>query len=334
MSARLRVAFSMSTEVRERIFPAERLAEFEQASDVVGYLTEFTSDAARAVLGQTDVLVTGWGSPAVDAAALEAAPDLCAILHSAGSVKPHVTDGVWTRGIQVSSAASANAVPVAEYSAAMIVLAGKKVLPIAARYQELRQEFDVEARYPGLGNYGKRIGIVSASKIGRKVIELLRPFGFEVFVYDPFLGAEGAKELGAELLDLDELLATSDVVSVHAPSLPETSNLIDARRIGLMPSGATLLNTARGEIIDQEALTARVVAGELFAILDVTTPWVLEREHPLYDHENVLLTPHIAGSVGAELNRLGQVTLDELRRLSAGLPLAHQVGAHELLHTA
>lgn len=334
MNDRLRVTFSMGAAVRERIFPEHRLVEFSAVADIVGFLEEFQSDAARAVLSRTDVLVTGWGSPAVDVAALEAAPSLRAILHSAGSVKPHVTDGVWERQIQVSSAAEANAVPVAEYSAAMIVLAGKKVLPIARRYHAIRQEFDVEARYPGLGNYGKRVGIVSASKIGRKVIELLQPFGFEMVVYDPFISEAEAAGLGVRLIDLDHLLATSDVVSVHAPSLPATQNLLDARRIGLMRAGATLINTARGEIIDQEALTRRVVDGELFAILDVTTPWVLAADHPLYGHENALLTPHIAGSVGVELGRLAEVPLSELRRLSAGYPLKHAVDALQLASTA
>ncbi|SIO26062.1 hydroxyacid dehydrogenase [Agromyces cerinus] len=334
IAARPRVAFAMAPEVRQRIFPDARMARFEEIADVLGSLSEFESDAARRMLAETDVLVTGWGAPFVDAAVLDAAPRLKAVLHSAGTIRPFLSDDVLERGIRVSTAAAANAVPVAEYTAAMIVLANKKVLPIAARYRALREEFDAEAAFPGMGNYGKRIGIVGASKIGRKVIELLRAYELDVVVYDPFLSQDDAAELGVGVVGLDELLSTSDVVSVHAPSLPATRNLIDARGIGLMRVGSTLLNTARGEIIDQDALTARVLAGELFAILDVTTPWVLATDHPLYAHEHVMLTPHVAGSLGVELGRLADVVHDELERLIDGRALAHEVEADRLSITA
>lgn len=335
MSGRaLRVTFAMAPEVRPRIFPPAVIARFEELARVGPFLTEYESDAARIALVDTDVLVTGWGAPYVDGAVLDGAPRLQAILHSGGTIKPFVSDEVLARGIRVTSAAAANAAPVAEYAVAMIVLANKKVLPIAARYRQLRRDFDIEGAFPGLGNFGKRIGIVGASKIGRKVIELLRGYDLEVVVYDPFLSAAEAAELGVESVGLDDLLSTSDVVSVHAPSLPATRNLVDARGIGLMRDGATLVNTARGEIIDQDALTRRVMAGELFAILDVTTPWVLDAEHPLYAHDHALLTPHIAGSFGVELHRLADGVLDELRRLAAGQPPAHGVEADLMSITA
>lgn len=335
MSApRLKIAFAMGPDVRQRIFPEVRVAAFAEFADVVGFVSEFETDAARAVLAEVEVLVTGWGCPAVDASALEAAPRLRAILHSAGTVKSVITDEVWDRGIAVSSAAAANAVPVAEYTVAMIILANKKVLPIAARYKALRSDFDVEAAFPGLGNFEKRIGIVGASKIGRKVVELLQPYDFDVVVYDPFLSSDEARVMGVTVVGLDELLSTSDVVSVHAPSLPATHGLLDARGIELMRPGTTLINTARGEIIDQAALTRRVLSGELFAILDVTNPWILAEDHPLYEHEHVLLTPHIAGSLGGELGQLAVVALSEARRLAHGLSLEHEVDARQLAITA
>lgn len=333
-NARPRLAFAMSAEVLDRVFTPDRRAAFAEVADIVGVLTEFTTPEAERLLGEVEVLVTGWGSPLIDEEALDAAPRLRAIVHAAGSVKHHLTEAVWQRDVVVSSAAAANAVPVAEYTVAMIVLANKRVLPIARRYRAERRDFDVEADFPWLGNYGNRVGIVGASKIGRNVIELLRPYDLEVVVADPFLDEEDARELGVRLVELDELLATSDVVSVHAPSLPETQGMLDATRIASLKPGATFLNTARGELVDQEALTARVLSGDLYAILDVTTPWVLDRAHPLYDHEHVLLTPHIAGSLGLELGRLAEVALDETRRLARGLPLAYAVLADELSFTA
>lgn len=178
------------------------------------------------------------------------------------------------------------------------------------------------------------MGIIGASKIGRNVIELLRPFDLTVAVADPFLFPDEAAELGVELMELDELMATSDIISVHAPSLPATSKLVSERLIGMLKPGATLINTARSEIVDQEALERRILAGDLFAILDVTTPWVLAAASPLYDHPNVLLTPHIAGSLGDELERLAQNAVDEIERLAQGRELAHPVSEAEMAFTA
>lgn len=328
------IAFAMAASVRERVFPEAMIREYEALADVAGFLTEFESAEARAVLADVEVLVTGWGAPRLDAALLEAAPRLETVLHAAGTVKPYLSPELLEHGVRVSSAAAANAVPVAEYTVAMIVLAGKRVLPIARRYRELQDDFDVETTFPGMGNYGQRIGIVGASKIGRIVIEMLKAYTFDVVVHDPYLSEADATCLGVTAVSLDELLRTSDVVSVHAPSLPSTRNLLDARGIDLMPVGATLVNTARGEVVDQEALTRRVVACELFAILDVTVPWILEKGHPLYTSEHVLLTPHIAGSFGAELGRLSAAMLDELRRIAAGDPLVHEIEPELLAITA
>jgi len=334
VTGRKRIAFAMAESVRPRMYPAERVAEFAQVADVAGFLHEFGSDAARRTLADVDVLITGWGAPGIDADVLAAAPRLEAILHSAGSVKPYLTEDVLARGIRVSSAAVANAIPVAEYTVAMIVLANKAVLPAAARYRALQDDVQPDSDFPDMGNYRKRVGIVGASTIGRKVIELLRSYSLEVVVYDPFLTVVDAADLGVTSVELDELLATSDVVSVHAPSLPTTDNMIDARRIALMRHGATLINTARGEIIDQDALTARVVDHELYAVLDVTVPEVLPPGHPLYTSDRVLLTPHIAGSLGTELGRLTGSVLDELRRLTAGDPLAHELARERFAITA
>lgn len=334
MSRRPRIALAMAADVLPRIFPEPTLRAFAEIADIAGFLTECESDAARGVLAEVEVLVTGWGAPRIDARVLDVAPRLEAILHAAGSVKSFLAPEVLDRGIRVSTAAAANALPVAEYTVAMIVLASKRVLPIAARYRRVREEFDVESAFPGLGVHGQRIGIVGASTIGRLVIGMLRAYDVEVVVYDPYLGDDEARALGVVALPLDDLLATSDVVSVHAPSLPSTRDLIDAERIGMLRHGATLINTARGEIVDQDALTHRVVAGEVFAILDVTVPWVLDRRHPLYDSENALLTPHIAGSLGTELDRLSATALDELRRWIADGTLAHEIRPELLTITA
>ena len=153
------------------------------------------------------------------------------------------------------------------------------------------------------------------------MIELLEPFDFEILVSDPYV--EGA-------VALDDLLAVSDIVSLHAPSLPSTRHMLDARRLALLRDGATLINTARGALIDQDALVAELVSGRIDAVIDVTEPEVLPADSPLYDLPNVVLTPHIAGALGDEVRRLGDSALAELARYARGEPFAHPVTRADL----
>ncbi|MBH5333513.1 hydroxyacid dehydrogenase [Streptomyces pactum] len=271
-----------------------------------------------------EVLVTGWGCTPLTEEVLAGLPRLRAVLHAAGSVKGHVTAACWDRGLLVSSAAGANAVPVAEFTLGAILLCGKDALRMRARYAASHRLPD-PAETGRLGNLGRRVGIVGASRIGRRVIELLRPFDVEVAVYDPYLPRPEARALGVRPLPLDELVATSEVLSLHAPLLPGTRHLLDARRLALLPDGAALVNTARGALVDTAALTRELVSGRISAVLDVTDPEPLPAGSPLHHLPNVLLTPHIAGALGNELPRLGLAVTEEAERLAAGMPLRHQV---------
>ncbi|MFG3284604.1 hydroxyacid dehydrogenase [Streptomyces sp. NPDC048111] len=281
--------------------------------------------AVAAALAEAEVLLTCWGAPPLTADVLAAAPELRAVVHAAGSVKHHITEACWERGIAVTSAAAANALPVAEYTLAAILFAGKEVLRSAQHYAELRTAPQWLSETGRTGNYRRTVGLIGASRIGRRVIELLRPFDFDVLLHDPYVSGTEAAALGVERVSLDDLCARSSVVSVHAPQLPETHRMIDARRLALMPTGATLINTARGSLVDEPALLAELIEGRLHAVLDVTDPELPPRDSPLYTLPNVLLTPHIAGSLGNELHRMADQALDEVERFGSGLPFADPV---------
>ncbi|MET7646860.1 hydroxyacid dehydrogenase [Streptomyces sp. NPDC005426] len=287
-----------------------------------------------AALAEAEVLFTCWGATPLTAPVLAAAPRLRAVVHAAGSVKHHITDACWERGIAVTSAAGANALPVAEFTLAAILFAGKRVLGSAQRYRTLRTAHDWLAELDGTGNYRRTVGIVGASRIGRRVIELLRPFDLDVLLYDPYAGEAEAARLGVRLTTLDDLCAHSSVVSVHAPQLPETHHLIGAAQLAAMPSGATLINTARGSLVDEDALLAELTSGRLHAVLDVTDPDLPVASSPLYDLPNVLLTPHVAGSLGNELHRMADQALDELERFASGRPFADPVCGDALSRSA
>ncbi|MFI6743169.1 hydroxyacid dehydrogenase [Nonomuraea sp. NPDC050451] len=228
----------------------------------------------------------------------------------------------------MSSAADANAVPVAEYTLAVILLANKAVPALAREYRAGRAAMgliDLIEEFPGIGNYGKTVGLVGASRIGRRVAELLRPFDLEVLVSDPYLDETGAAALGARRVALDELFRACDVVSLHAPATQQTLGMVTAAHLAAMRPGATLVNTARGSLVDQDALVAELRRGRIWAVLDVTEPEITPPGSPLWDLPNVILTPHVAGSLGTELVRLGSHAVDEVARVLAGMPLRHAV---------
>ncbi|WOH18581.1 hydroxyacid dehydrogenase [Paenarthrobacter sp. GOM3] len=332
----LNVALAMGPGVAPRIFPPRRLAQLAPELLLLDQepMEEFVSKKSRDLLAITDILITGWSCPTIDGAVLAAAPRLRHIIHAGGTVKHHITDACWDRGIQVSTAAEVNAVPVAEYTVAMILLANKRVLQLARTLHTEKNTVEPDLVFPDMGNYGKRVGIIGASKIGRHVIRLLASYDLEVVVSDPYLDDAAAAALGVVSVTLDELVATSDVVSLHAPSLASTENLINAGLIGRLKDGATFINTSRGELVDQEALLGRIQQGNLYAVLDVTTPWVLPPESAFYTHPNVLLTPHLAGSLGTELERMAANTIDEALRVARGKPLLHRLHAKDLAFTA
>lgn len=311
----------------ERLLDAETRARLALTADIDfdEVLHDFSTPEAHRALRRAEVLLTCWGCPPVTAEVLAHAPELRLIAHGAGSVKSIVTDACWERGIRVTSAAAANAIPVAEYTVAVIVLAGKRTFAIQDAFRRDAVQRDWENEFPSLGNFGITVGVVGASHVGRRVLELLRSYDVRVLLSDPTIGPADAEELGAALVDLDTLVERSDVVSLHAPDIPATRNLIDARRLARMKDGATLINTARGRLVDTEALTAELETGRIHAVLDVTHPEPLPAGHRLLGLPNVVVTPHIAGSLGNEVRRMGALVVAEVERFARGEPLAHEV---------
>jgi phosphoglycerate dehydrogenase-like enzyme len=294
----------------------------------------FESERAGRLLRDAEILLTGWGCPALTAEVLDRAPGLRLIAHCAGTVKEMVTPACWERGLRVVSAAEANAVPVVEYTVAAILLLNKHAFRIRELYREERRYGMWHHTTPGIGNLNKRVGIVGASRIGRRLIRALGPFDMSVSVYDPYLSEQEAANLGVEKLELDELLRSSDVVTLHAPSLPETRHMIGARELALIPDGAALINTARGALIDATALEKELLTGRIRAVIDTTEPETLPAESPLYELPNVFLTPHIAGACGNEIYRMAELVIEEIGRYLRGEPLQHEVRQEDLVRIA
>ncbi|MDG9689006.1 hydroxyacid dehydrogenase [Streptomyces mutabilis] len=334
--SRPRAAVAMSRDAASAVLDPQSLAAFRRICDLAPFpvLDDLSTPRARSVLADVDLLITGWGCPRLDEEVLRAAPRLRAVVHTAGSVRGHVTEACWERGIEVSSAAAANALPVAEYTLSMILLTGKRVLERARDYRASRERGNWLRTPRGVGNYRRTVGILSASLIGRRVVELLRPHDVDVLLHDPFVSDADAAELGVELVGLPDLFARCDTVSVHTPLLPSTRGLVGRALIDAMRTDAVLINTSRGAVVDQEALTDAVLAGRVRAVLDVTDPEVLPPDHPLWDCENALITPHLAGSEGNEWRRLADLALAETTRWASGAGFLHPVRRERLAFLA
>lgn len=176
------------------------------------------------------------------------------------------------------------------------------------------------------GSYKSKVGLISLSSVGRKTNEFLQNFDVEVLAYDPFVSEEAAKALNVKRVSLEEIFTESDVVSLHSPLLPETEGMIDGKLLSSMKERATFINTARGAIVkEEEMIEVLNNRPDLTAILDVTNPEPPVKDSPLFTMENVVLTPHIAGSLGNETGRLGEYMLHELKSYLKAEPLQYEI---------
>jgi len=249
------IALAMMAGLVDHAFTPAQLERLDAAGELADPvpLDSFDGDRAAAVLARAEVLVGHWGCPTLTGEVLAGAPRLRLFAYAAGTVKWQVTDAVWGRDLVVTSAAAANAVPVAEYTVAMVLLAGKGVLLFREWLRDPQLRLPIDAST--VGNYRRRIGLVGASLVGRRVIDLLAPYDLEVAVYDPFLGVAEAAQLGVEKVDdLDALCESVDVLSLHAPDVEATRGMIGAAQLAALPDGATFVNTARPALVDQAAL--------------------------------------------------------------------------------
>jgi phosphoglycerate dehydrogenase-like enzyme len=326
MRPRPTVALIIPTTRRSQVLTGEALAHLDRIAHVraVDGDTATIGQHLRDLLADADACLTGWGTPALTEEVLAAAPRLRLIAHTAGSVKRMIPPSVFARGIAVCHAANVIADAVAEFTMLAILLGLRRVHEMdralkagqtwrAASFAEPRQ---LAAR---------TVGLVGAGYVGRKVARLLSAFGPRLLVYDPYLGRADASEMGAESTSLDELFRESEVVSVHAPTTPETLHLIGARQLDLLRDRAVFVNCARSWVVDQEALLATLRTGRIWAALDVFDEEPLPLDSPFRELGNVLLTPHQAGHTVDTYQRQGTTMVEEVERFFGGEELRYRI---------
>lgn len=288
------------------------------------------SSLAPGALADVEAVFTGWNSPLFDEPMLQQLPRLRTVFHGAGSIRPYVTDAFWRRNISITTAAIANAIPVAEYTLGAILLSLKQAWRLSRQTRETRA---FPNSLPAVkGACGATIGLVSLGLIGQEVLKRLRSFDVEVIVYDPYLTAARSAEFEVESVSMVELMARSDVISLHSPLNTETQGFITGDLLAHLKPGATFINTARGAIVNEPELIAFLRnRPDVQAILDVTSPEPPPADSPLYDLPNVFLTPHIAGSLGQECRRMGWTMVEEFERYQRGEPLQYPLSRERAL---
>jgi len=299
----------------------ERLAGL---ADVTGVITPVeTWTQHREILARTEIIFTSWGAPVMDETFLSAIPRLRAVFYAAGTVRYFVTAALWQRRIKVFTARTINAVPTSEYAAAAILLGLKKFWHYARLTREQR---NFPPKHPMPGVHRRTVGLVSYGAVGRLVRQRLRSSGIKIIVYDPYLLSAEASHEEVRLVSLAELFMEADVVSLHAPLLDETRNLITGFHFERMRPNAVFINTARGAIVNEaEMIAAAQNRPDLQMILDVTVQEPPPVDSLLYTLPNIVLTPHIAGSVGNECRELGESMIDEFQRFVEGRPLKYEL---------
>ncbi len=305
-----------------RVYGPQQREALAQRLDMDFSLHSSLQDAA---LRDAEAAFSTWGMLQCSEAEIrEYMPALKAVYYAAGSVQ-YFARPFLQCGVRVFSAWQANAVPVAQYTFAQIVLALKGFFPVQERMRASRQDAtEIFGHYPGV--FETKVGLLGCGAIGGRVAEMLRPLGIETLVFDPFLSPERAQALGVRKAEMADIFAQCAVVSNHLANLPQTVGIIKREHFLSMPPYATFINTARGAQLNEadlyDALTQEPTR---CAVLDVLTDEQQSDQNPLRALPNCFLTPHIAGSSGNEVHRMANYMIDALDQARQGLPCPYEV---------
>ena len=280
----------------------------------------YTSDELLEMIPGAAVVITSWGSPQITAEHVAAADALQIVGHAAGSVKTRLAPAGHERGIVLLSAADVIAESVAEYTL-WAMLSGQRNLFPYEKSMKVERGWKPAHNWPGHSLYAKKVGLVSASMVGRRAINLLKPFGCDVMVYDPYLSQEDARLLDVRPVALAELFASADIISVHAPITPETRRMITRAHFESIRDGALFVHTARAWVLDQDALLAELQKNRFNAYIDVFEPEPLPADHPFRDLDNVFLSPHVSGHTVENRLRLVEEIARDIERFFNNQPL-------------
>ena len=276
-------------------------------------------------LSDTEYIFSTWGMPSLTCEEIKKyLPNLKCIFYGAGSVK-YFAEPFLDCGVRIFSAWQANAIPVAESCIAQIILANKGFYYLS-RHCSRSYAFAHSQRGIFPGNYEAKVGLIGLGAIGMLVLEELKKHDVELYVYSSKVTKENEAQWGVKAATLEEIFSECDVISNHLANVPATVGIINEALIHKMKPYSTFINTGRGAQVEEAALIAKLKEDDtVTAVLDVTHPEPPVEGSEFYTLENVVLTPHSAGSSGLEVRRMAQYMIDESKRYFAGEKCLYEV---------
>jgi len=253
---------------------------------------QLTHEELLSKIKDVDVLITGWGTTPINSEIIESAKNLKIIAHTGGSVGYIIENVVYEKGIRVLSGNNVFAQSVAE-GCLCYTLSGLR--QIEKYVNIVRSGKWREDDFKNKGIIGKKVGIVGFGAIAKYFVEMLHLFGTEILVYSGHLTKDDEENLGVRRSSLNEIFETCDVISLHSSLTAKTEGMINKDLLSKIKDGALLVNTARGALIDEEALIEELKTGRFSAVLDVFKEEPLKVDSPLRTLPNVLPIPHMGG---------------------------------------
>ena len=321
------VMMTDNASVLPKVFDEKTRRRLSETTELYPHIvTGDTLSAHADALLKAELIFSTWGMPVLSKEQIAIhLPKVRAVFYGAGSVQFFARPFL-DAGIRVFSAWAANAVPVVEYAVSQILLAGKGFYQSVRRYE--RQGRAASHAYVSTlpGNYDTKVGILGVGMIGRMVLERLNTYELELLAYDPFVPDETLEKCGARRASLEEIFSTCQVISNHIANLPATQGMLTYALFSKMLPNAAFINTGRGQqLIESDLIRAMQEFPDRTAVLDVTWPEPPLDDSPLLTQPNVFLTPHIAGSMGNEVARMGKTMADECALYLARKPLRYEV---------
>lgn len=324
------VILSPSPQRRDRIFTPSALERLREKFTVVDLEDNPSQEAWEAALPEAIAVV---GQPDLDAVTLARAPKLRAIFNVEGNFFPNVDyQEAFARGIRVLGCGPAYSQAVAEFSLGLALDIARGISREDRAARTGAETYVSEGNSDAILLRHSNVGIIGFGNLGRALRPLLTPFAPRIRVYDPWLPASVLQELDVEPAGLEDLLRTSTFVFMFATVTSDSEHLLNARRLALLPDGARLVLVSRAPVVDYDALLAELESGRLYAGIDVWPSEPIPVDDPYRAVENVVISGHRAGGITAAFESIGDMVLDDLELVAAGLPpVRMQVAAPELV---
>ncbi len=296
---------------------------FEISDEVITYNS---MEQNREILADAEYIFSSWGMPSLTIEEIkEFLPNLKAVFYGAGTVKSFAKP-FFDADVRVFSSWGANAIPVAEFTVAQILLASKGVLQQLSIYREQGHYSAAEYSSSFPGNYNTKVGLLGFGMIGRHVATLLKNFSLDLLVYDPYVSDEVMSSYVVKKSELSHIFSECQVISNHTANIAENIGMFNYELFSKMLPNATFINTGRGAQVNEEDLVnAMIACPNRTAILDVTFPEPPKPDSRLLNCPNIFITPHVAGSMCNELARMGLFMQQEAFNLLDGKKTVYEV---------